>query len=398
MAPVGANGSWMPSPSAYGSATNENIFLINGVNTTNPRGSSWGSLVNVNYNTVEEVRVIALAPKAEYGSFSGTAIDVLTKSGGNEFHGNASYYSLLDADDNQPSGTNDFGEDWLYAAEGDELVTKPEDAWEANATLGGPIMRNKLWFYGGFSRWESETDTPIFEPLATYDNDMFDFKLTAEPTPSVYLSGAYHLEDNTAGNNSWSTIWDPTMIYDQNAENDTYSFLGQWIATDRTVGTVKYLGFETKQEPTLPDTGETTPGYINWWKWGQFGVAGAFPYVEAQKSKRDTFQADVSHYAEDFLGQHDMKFGVQYTKGEGNWQGGYFHGYANFAYPGALDLQRPEPARLVRRHRPALLRQPDPLPALPDGARDRTRPGLSSTTSGRSTTGSPSASGCATTT
>jgi outer membrane receptor protein involved in Fe transport len=333
MAPVGANGSWMPSPSAYGSATNENIFLINGVNTTNPRGSSWGSMVNVNYNTVEEVRVIALAPKAEYGSFSGTAIDVLTKSGGNDFHGTASYYSLVDADSNQPSGTNDFGEDWLYAAEGDELVTKPEDAWEANATIGGPIVRNKAWFYGGFARWESETDTPIFEPLATWENDLFDIKVTAEPSTSFYVSGSYHFEDNTAGNNSWSTIWDPTMIYDQNAENDTFAFLGQWIASDRTVGSVKYLGFETNQEPTLPDTGETTPGYINWWKWGQFGVSGAFPYVEAQKSKRDTYQADISHYADEFLGRHDMKFGVQYTKGEGNWQGGYFHGYANFAYP-----------------------------------------------------------------
>jgi hypothetical protein len=43
MASVGADGSWLPSPSAYGSASNENIFLVNGVNTTNPRGASWGS-------------------------------------------------------------------------------------------------------------------------------------------------------------------------------------------------------------------------------------------------------------------------------------------------------------------------------------------------------------------
>ena len=58
-----------------------------------------------------------------------------------------------------------------------------------------------------------------------------------------------------------------------------------------------------------------------------------FPYVEAQKSSRQTFQADLSHYAEEFLGQHDIKFGVQYTKGRGNWQGGYFQNYVNFLYP-----------------------------------------------------------------
>jgi outer membrane receptor protein involved in Fe transport len=333
MAAVGANGSWLPSPSAYGSATNENIFLVNGVNTTNPRGSSWGSLVNVNYNTVEEVRVISLGPKAEYGSFSGAAIDVLTKSGGNDFHGNGSYYSMLSSDSNQPSGTDGFGKDWLYAEEGDELVTLPENSWEANATLGGPILKDKLWFYAGYARYWAETNTPIFEPLASWKNDLFDVKFTAEPVPSLLLTGAYHTEDNTAGNNSWSNVWDATMVYDQNAKNDTYTALGQWLASDKTAVSFKYLGFETNQEPTIPSDGPSNPGYINWWKWGQFGVAGAFPYVEAQKSSRDTLQADVSHYAEDFLGHHDMKFGVQYTKGEGNWEGGYFQGYANFAYP-----------------------------------------------------------------
>ncbi len=63
------------------------------------------------------------------------------------------------------------------------------------------------------------------------------------------------------------------------------------------------------------------------------GTNGDFPYIEAQKSNRETVQADFSHYAEDFLGEHDLKFGVQYTKAEGNYLGGYFQGYANFAYP-----------------------------------------------------------------
>ncbi len=64
-----------------------------------------------------------------------------------------------------------------------------------------------------------------------------------------------------------------------------------------------------------------------------YGINGAFPYVEAQKSSRQTVQADLSHFAEEFLGQHDIKFGVQYTKGRGNWQGGYFQNYVNFLYP-----------------------------------------------------------------
>ncbi|MCK7483880.1 MAG: hypothetical protein M0C28_47990 [Candidatus Moduliflexus flocculans] len=56
-----------PSPTAYGGSSMENVFLVNGVNTTNPRGAAFGSLVKVNYNAVEEVRVVALGSKAEYG-------------------------------------------------------------------------------------------------------------------------------------------------------------------------------------------------------------------------------------------------------------------------------------------------------------------------------------------
>src|SRR5437867_2177960 len=92
------------SPTAYSGATNENVFLINGVDATNPRAGSFGSLVNVNYDTVEEVRVVALGSKAEYGSFSGAAIDVVTKSGSNDFHGSAAFYSKLGSvANNQPA-------------------------------------------------------------------------------------------------------------------------------------------------------------------------------------------------------------------------------------------------------------------------------------------------------
>jgi len=62
-------------------------------------------------------------------------------------------------------------------------------------------------------------------------------------------------------------------------------------------------------------------------------VNGAFPYAEAVDTSRNTFQADLSHYAEGFLGEHDLKFGVQYTKGRSNAQEGYFQNYVNFLYP-----------------------------------------------------------------
>ncbi|HUP47043.1 MAG TPA: carboxypeptidase regulatory-like domain-containing protein [Thermoanaerobaculia bacterium] len=342
MSSVGRDESWLSSPSAFGGAANENIFLVNGVNATNPRGAPWGSLVSVNYNTVEEVKILSLGSKAEYGSFSGAAIDVLTKSGGNDFKGDLAYYSQLgNAADNSPcrnvtSGMcRNFGDEDLYADPNDVLTTRPESSREISLTFGGPIFRDRLWFYGGYQDTDSATDTPLFEPLSLWRAKLFDIKLTGEFNPRHRAWFAYHLEDLESGNTTWGQTWDPSMVYNSPTENDTIQAQYQWVVSDRNLFSAKYLGFDTVQNPTIPNE-NGRPGFINWWKWvgGQsIGLGGDFPYVEAQKSNRQTIQVDHTHYAAQFMGEHEMKFGVQYTRSEGNWQGGYFHGYANFAYP-----------------------------------------------------------------
>ena len=342
MASVGVDESWLSSPSAFGGAANENIFLVNGVNATNPRGAPWGSLVSVNYNTVEEVKILSLGSKAEYGSFSGAAIDVLTKSGGNDFKGDVAYYSMVgNAADNSPCANASgprceaFGDELFYADPNDVLTTRPESSSELSVTFGGPILRDRLWFYSGYSNTNAKTDTPLFEPLSLWESRLYDIKLTGDFNAQHRGWLAYHREDLESGNTSWGQTWDPTMVYFSPTTNDTMQAQYQWVISDRDLLSAKYLGFDTVQTPTIPNE-VGRPGYINWWKWvgGQsIGLGGDFPYVEAQKSNRQTMQVDHTHYAARFLGEHEVKFGVQYTRSEGNWQGGYFHGYANFAYP-----------------------------------------------------------------
>lgn len=341
MASVGGNESWLSSPSAYGSAANENVFLVNGVNATNPRGAPWGSLVNVNYNTVEEVKIVSLGSKAEYGSFSGAAIDVLTKSGSNDFKGDVAYYSKVGSAANNArynfgGGANPIvkGQKAFYADPNDVLTSRPIKNWEGAATFGGPILRDRLWFYGGYNKQKSSTDTPLWIPLATWDQALYDIKLTGDFASNHRAWLAYHNEKATSGNQTWGQAWDPTMGYDQHINNNTFQGQYQWVINDRNLASAKYLGFKTNNKPTQVSSGK--PGFINWWKWigaQSIGSGGNFPYIESYKSDRKTLQADMTHYAAHFLGEHEVKFGVQYTKSHGNYYGGYFNGYANFAYP-----------------------------------------------------------------
>lgn len=328
------------SPTAYGSPTNENVFLINGVDATSPRAGSFGSIINVNYDAVEEVRIVALGSKAEYGSYSGAAIDVLTKSGSNDFHGSGAFYSKLGSvADNQPGLGEDFGSDYLYVSEGENPTGEVKKDWEGAFTVGGPIVQDKLWFFGAFNYIRGAT----LPPLQTVESESWgryaDLKLTAAPFTNHRAFIAYHWEDNDGTGWSWGTPpgWDTSMVYGSNTKNNSLSAQWQWFAGPKTTLSAKWLGFWSNDTPNVPDDAPANPGYINWWKWtdayGSYGVGGGFPYVEGYNSSRNTLQGDVSHYAEGFLGEHDIKFGAQYTRGRSDSQGGYFQGYANFLYP-----------------------------------------------------------------
>ena len=301
---------------------------------------SFGALVNVNYDTVEEVRIVALGSRAEYGSYSGAAIDVLTKSGSNDFHGSGAFYSKIgDVANNQPAPGENFGSDFLYVGEGDDPASEIKKDWEAAFTAGGPIVKDKLWFFGAFD-YVRGASLPALQTVESESWGRYaDLKLSAAPFKNHLAYVAYHYENNDGNGWSWGSPpgWDTTMIYGSKQKNNTISAQWQWVPGSKTTLSGKWLGFWTKDNPYIPEDAPANPGYINWWKWtdayGSYGVGGGFPYVEGYNSSRNTIQGDVSHYAEGFLGEHDIKFGVQYTKGRSDSKGGYFQNYVNFLYP-----------------------------------------------------------------
>ena len=272
------------SPTAYGSATNENVFLINGVDATSPRAGSFGALVNVNYDSVEEVRIVSTGAKAEYASFSGAAIDVLTKSGSNVFRGSGAFYSKLgDPASNQPDLNETFGTDFLFVGEGEALSGETKTDWETSFTLGGPITKDKLWFFGAFNYLRNAGLRPRWSLESESWGRYADGKVTAAPFTNHRAWASYHYESNDSNGGSWGSEpqWDTTMTYGTRTKNHTPSAQWQWLPNNRTTGSVKYLGFWTDDQPYVPQDAPGNPGYINWWKWADYGINGAFPYVEA---------------------------------------------------------------------------------------------------------------------
>ena len=358
-----------------------------------PRGGSFGSLVNVNYDTVEEVRIVALGSRAEYGSFSGAAIDVLTKSGSNAYHGSAAFYSKLGTSPaTSPRPDEDLGAPFLHVNEGDVLAGDIKTDWEGSGTVGGPIVKDKLWFFGAFD-YTRGTSVP---PLSSLNSESWgryaDLKLSAAPFTRPSRLRRLPLREQRRQRlelghlPGWDTI-DDVRLQDEEQHRVGAVAVVRRPQDDRSAPSGS--GFWTNDTPYVPSDAPNHPGYINWWKWtdayGSYGINGAFPYVEAYTRAATPIQADVSHYAEGFLGEHDLKFGVQYTKGREQLPGRLLPELRQLPLPVPLDPERPVHAVLVRRHGAAVLQPEGHDQPLPHRAHRRLHWAPSSTTSGRPT-------------
>src|SRR5437867_8499485 len=130
--------------SVSGSRVDSNSFLMDGTNindqSNNSPGSASGNLLGV--EMLREFRVLTTAYSAEYGRYSGGIITAVSKSGGNEFHGNLYEFHRNDNLD----ARNFF-----------DRKSKPDDPRlpefkrnQFGGTIGGPIVRDRTFFFGGY--------------------------------------------------------------------------------------------------------------------------------------------------------------------------------------------------------------------------------------------------------
>jgi outer membrane receptor protein involved in Fe transport len=127
-------------PSVAGSSGPENNYILDGVTVTDP--AFGGSGANLPFEFVQEVQVQTGAYGAEYGKTTGGIFNVITKSGTNEFHGDAFLYF------NPRSFVRDVKSDAIPFT-----GSAPNGYSEVDAgfDIGGPIVKDKLWFFGAFN-------------------------------------------------------------------------------------------------------------------------------------------------------------------------------------------------------------------------------------------------------
>ena len=125
--------------SSLGMPGTSNLFTLNGMNDNDngPNLNVIGELLLLlGQNQIQEATVVSIGYSGQFGGAAGANINYITKSGGNQYHGNAQYYW---------NGRAFNANDWFNNA---LLLPRPFDiANQWAGSLGGPIKKDKLFFF-----------------------------------------------------------------------------------------------------------------------------------------------------------------------------------------------------------------------------------------------------------
>ncbi|MGA2594510.1 MAG: carboxypeptidase-like regulatory domain-containing protein, partial [Bryobacteraceae bacterium] len=156
-----------------GQRPESNNYLLDGV--TNVDSVNGGFALRTPVDAVSEFRILSLDAPAEYGETSGATTSVVTKSGGNSFHGDVYDFLRNDAFDARN----------FFAAS-----TEPLHQNQFGATIGGPLRRNKDFFFLYFEGQrdnQGETQAAIVPTAAERTGDFSGLTdpSTGQPVPLI---------------------------------------------------------------------------------------------------------------------------------------------------------------------------------------------------------------------
>ncbi|MDH3902114.1 MAG: TonB-dependent receptor, partial [Xanthomonadales bacterium] len=228
-------------PSAGGSGQ-DNTYQFDGVDVSLPM---FGTLsAEPSTHDIDQVSIIRGGAKAiGFNRSGGVTVNTISKSGTDEFHGSASYQTQTSGmtSDRKNDSAEDFDQDrsWI------------------TANIGGPIIKEKLYFYGSYYRPEVKRDNAsnAYGDVPNYKSVRNEYfaKLTYAPTDNFLLDASYRTSKRTVENDGVDEFEAATLSEGDEAKLRIGIVEASWIISDRSSSYFKYTNFENKTG-SLPDT------------------------------------------------------------------------------------------------------------------------------------------------
>ena len=320
-----------------GATAGENRFIVDGVETTNPQSGMQGKRLVLDF--VQEVQVKSSGYAAEFGGSTGGVINVISRSGSNDFHGDAALYFNNDAMNGAERESLRLVPTNSRAA---EYVTLPKDGSqriEPGIGVGGPVMKDKLWFFASYlpslEKFERSTQfsngTPT-EREQTDNTQYFSANATSQLTNNSRGKIAYNSAKRTIegvlpgrampGENGTTNA---LALLDTNDIRPNWSLSGNY---DYVVNDKFFIGAKGgyyKQDQYNEGIPSETRFLFQTTNVGLTGVPAQFQHnsgyaniptnrsVTRNVFGRGNFQVDGTYYGS-FAGSHTIKGGVQFDR------------------------------------------------------------------------------------
>jgi hypothetical protein len=171
----------------------DNVFLLNGVDIND---NLFGTANNLFIeDALQEISILTNGVSAEYGRFSGGVINAITKSGSNTFQGS------FRTDVTNGAWTDESLVEDNAIARGTGQAHRDDTNFIYTATLGGPFVKDRLWFFGAYRHENTSTPNTLSVTGVGYNtglqNRRYEGKLTGRLAANHNLQANYIKQDNT---------------------------------------------------------------------------------------------------------------------------------------------------------------------------------------------------------
>jgi Carboxypeptidase regulatory-like domain/TonB dependent receptor len=306
---------------AYG-IDDQRTTRIEGVNTTEDTGANAGYF---DFGSFEELQVSGAGNLADQDT-PGSSMNITVKSGGDRFSG--SWYSDWEGknliSDNVPN-TFETGfqrdKDGFFVRSALQRGNPIDRQYDINANLGGPVMKQKLWFFYSYRlndqyKFVLNPDGTVFDTLARSKlTNPYTVKMTYQLSRNNQIIGYINKREKLQALRDFGPGVPLSAAYFQSSRN--YPMKLEWTSV---LSPNLYLDVQASQwynffplRPTLESgafDGPYVPGRVEISSTNRFDGGPNTAYQD-QKRYKPQFSASLSYFKQGWRGDHSFKFGSE---------------------------------------------------------------------------------------
>jgi hypothetical protein len=302
-----------PTLQVHGSSNNDNVFMVDSVQIQHIGfgGNQTGFYFNDGLMDEISYQTSSLPAEAPVG---GVQINMIPRDGGNQFHG-----SLFATGANSSMQSNNLDDDLV--ALGFRAQNRVDTVYDLNATLGGPVLRDRVWFFTTFRRWAANnflgnTFTSTGEQ-ALDDQRLTDatLRLTWQATQrnkiSLLYDRAFKWRGHRPNNYINASINEPISSV---VQKNWLNYIGEakWSSPITNRLLAEAAVFTLPVNYNLSFQPDAAPDAIATFDQVRSIVTGVSPRQDFNQARMFTYAGNVSYVT----GTHNIKAGIQVRTGE----------------------------------------------------------------------------------